>query len=149
MALSVDQDPRRRRIITYIVLGVIFLTILGIALGVFRSASTNATASSRADQLRSAFKAAGLPQPSKDQIVRVLGDDGGGMCSDPSKALHTATLQSQMTNGAGGPGQRPIISDSDIVQGEVLAISIYCPDKLAEFTSYVKTHYKFDDVIRS
>ena len=77
----------------------------------------------------------------------MLGRDGGAMCQDPNGALSRAMLQAQLSNGAGGPGQRPVIADTDVVQGETLAISVYCPDKLAEFTRYVKNTLTFDDVV--
>jgi hypothetical protein len=148
VALSVDLDPKRKRVVTYIVLGVIFLGLLAVALGVFSHAKASANANQKADQVQAAFTAAGLPAPPKDQIVRVLGEDGGPMCEDPTNALHKATLQAQMTNGAGGPGQRPVITDTDVLQGELIALGIYCPDKLAEFTTYIKDNYKFDDVVK-
>jgi hypothetical protein len=148
-SISLDHDPKRKRIITYIVLGAIFLALLLIGWGVFRTAHTSKTANDNADKLLSAFAAAGLPQPSKDQIIRVLGADGGAMCDDPTSALHRANLQAQMYNGAAGPGMRPIRSDKDVVQGEVLAIGIYCPEKLAEFTTYIKNDLRFNDVIKS
>jgi hypothetical protein len=147
MSLSVDMDPKRKRVITYVVLGVIFLGLLGVAIGVFRHAKASASADQKAGQLQAAFSDAGLPVPDKEQITRVLGSDGGGMCDDPTDALRKAQLQAQMSTGAGGPGARPIISDEQVVQGEVLAIGIYCPDKLAEFTTYINDNLKFDDVI--
>ena len=36
-----------------------------------------------------------------------------------------------------GPGARPVIADSRVVQGQLLIIKIYCPDKLADFQEYV------------
>jgi hypothetical protein len=148
LGISSVIDPKRKRAITYVVLGAIFIALLAIALGVFRSAKSSVTANQRADKLRAAFAAAGLPQPSRNQIVRVLGDDGGEMCDNPTNALRRANLQAQLSNGAGGPGQRPIIADLDVVQGEVLAIGVYCPEKLAEFTTYIKNDLQFDDVIK-
>ena len=46
--------------------------------------------------------------------------------------------------GAGGPGMRPVIADAATsCRVSVLAISIYCPEKLAEFTNYIEDNYKF------
>jgi hypothetical protein len=143
---TVNPAPETRHRITYIVLGVIFVVLLGSALAVFRSAKSTAEAEEKADQLTAALNEAGLPVPSKDQIVHVLGDDGGAICADPNSALKRAALYDQFTNGAGGPGLRPIIADSTVVQGELLAIKIYCPEELEEFTAFVND-LKFDNVV--
>jgi hypothetical protein len=141
------NDPNKRRRTTYWVLGILFAVMAGGALLAFSSAKANRVAEDKAAQLTSAFAAAGLPQPTTEQITRVLGDDGGPMCQDPNNYLHQAVLQYGFNNGATGPGIRPVISDKLVVQGEVLAISIYCPEKLPEFTAYV-AKLKFDDVIK-
>jgi hypothetical protein len=60
-------------------------------------------------------------------VVRVLGDDGGAICDDPNSALKKAILYGQLTNGAAGPGIRPVIADNRVVQGELAVIKIYCP----------------------
>ena len=148
-SLSLDVDPKRKRVVTWIVLGAIFLILAIIALATFRSAKNNVQASQKADQLLAALQTAGLPQPSKDQIVRVLGHDGGAMCNDPNAGLEQAQIQASMDNGAAGPGMRPTISDEQIVKGELLALGIYCPEQLAEFTNQIQNNYKFDDVIHN
>ena len=68
----------------------------------------------------------------------MLGDDGGAICKDPASALRKALLFSQLTNGAGGPGIRPVIVDSRIFKGELLVIQIYCPDELPQFQQMVE-----------
>lgn len=141
------NDPHKRRRTTYWVLGILFVVIAGGALLTFRSAKATQNATAKANQLAEAFAAAGLPKPTTDQISRVLGEDGGAMCKNPNDYLKKAILQYGMSNGAAGPGIRPVITDKQVVQGEVLAISIYCPEKLPEFTTYV-TGLKFDDVIK-
>lgn len=144
-SLSLDHNPRRKRIITYVILGGILVVLVVIALFIGKTVKTNTTATRRAEQLQTAFQQAGLPVPSTNQITRVLGDDGGPVCEDPTSALSKANLNAQLANGAAGPGARPTTVDPDVVQGEALAISIYCPEQLAAFTSYVKG-LKFDDV---
>ncbi len=145
MALSVDLEPKRKRYITYVVLGGIFLILLIIAVLVFGSAKDSVQANRKAKQLQDAFAQAGLAVPDQNQIVRVLGSDGGPICQDPANALNQANLNAQLSNGAGGPGARPTVVDKNVVQGEALAISIYCPEQLPAFTNYVKG-LKFDDV---
>lgn len=69
--------------------------------------------------------------------MRVLGTDGGATCTDPNEALNRAILLSQLANGAGGPGARPVIADSRVVRGQLLIIEVYCPDQLEEFQQFV------------
>jgi hypothetical protein len=134
--VTVD-DPRRTRRTTYIVLGVAFALLLVVALAVFRSAEDSATARAKADQLGSSFAAGGLPEPDRDQVIRTLGDDGGAVCADPESALKQATLDGLLVNGAAGPGQRPVLADRKVLQGEALIIQVYCPDRLPAYTRYV------------
>jgi hypothetical protein len=136
MTLSVDNPTRTRRT-TYVVLAVIFLLLTVTALLVFRAAKSSAAANDKADQLISALGAAGLPAPSKEQVVRVLGDDGGAVCANPGSALTRASLYSQLTNGTGGPGQRPVIAADNVVRGELEIIRIYCPEELSSFQKFV------------
>jgi hypothetical protein len=130
------QTPRERSwlyITACIVLGVMVV----IALLAFGSARETQNAQDKADQLITALQAEGARTPDKDQIVRVLGDDGGATCENPNKALSRATLLSQLANGATGPGARPVIADSRAVKGQLLIIKIYCPDELADFQAFV------------
>ena len=76
--------------------------------------------------------------PSQEQIIGVLGDDGGALCKDPASALRKSILFSQLTNGAAGPGIRPVIVDSRVFKGQLLAIQIYCPDQLPRFQQMVE-----------
>ena len=47
--------------------------------------ATTRQASDKADEFIAALDEAGLTAPSKDQITRVLGDDGGALCDDPGE----------------------------------------------------------------
>jgi hypothetical protein len=146
MTDSVDTEAPSRRTM-YIAFGVIFLVLIVIGLVVFSSAKSNAAAEDKADQLISELNAAGLRAPSKDQIVHVLGDDGGALCDDPSGGLRKAILYGMLTNGSGGPGLRPIIADNEVVQGQLAVIKVYCPDELPDFAQVIND-LKFDDVVK-
>jgi Tfp pilus assembly protein FimT len=133
---SETQTPRERSwlyITACLVLGVMVV----IALFAFGSARQTKKAQDKADQLISELNAVGARAPDQDQIVRVLGDDGGATCANPNQALSRATLLSQLANGAAGPGARPVIADSRAVQGQLLIIKVYCPDELADFQAFV------------
>ncbi len=139
------QEDRERRTI-YIVVGVALAVLLVIALISFSSGKSSQQADQKATQLIAALKAAGAPAPSKDAVVRVLGDDGGALCDDPAGGLRKGILLGQIVNGAAGPGLRPVVADRRIVQGQLLVLKIYCPDKLPTFQELVND-LKLDDTV--
>ena len=141
------QSPRERSFIYYLAWGVLGLMVLG-SLLVFNAARETAQAQQKADELITALDEAGARTPDRDQIVRVLGEDGGATCEDPNDALSRATLLSLLANGATGPGARPVIADSRVVQGHLLIIEVYCPDELEDFKEFVDD-LKTDDVASS
>ncbi|MFD6445874.1 hypothetical protein ACFWEJ_12255 [Promicromonospora sp. NPDC060204] len=146
MSTPDETQSRRERTILYVAVGVVIGVLLVLALVLYRAADRTHDAEAKADQLIQALDEAGATvSPSKDQIVRVLGDDGGATCADPNDPLNRATLQAQLANGAGGPGSRPVISDRKILRGQMLIIQIYCPDELEEFQQYVDS-LETDDV---
>jgi Tfp pilus assembly protein FimT len=127
-----------------ILLGVI--TLAGVL--AFSRGIDNAQAQNKANELVNALTEVGARTPDVDQVARVLGDDGGATCEDPNDALSRATLLSLLTNGATGPGARPVIADSRVVQGQLLIIEIYCPEELEDFKGFVDD-LKTDDVATS
>jgi hypothetical protein len=139
-----NQDHRERSWL-YITCWVVLIALVVGGLIAFRSATETKNANDKADQLITELKAAGARTPDKDQIVRVLGDDGGATCADPNDALSRSILLSQLTNGATGPGARPVIADSRVFKGQLLIIKIYCPDELDDFQAYVD-NLKTDNV---
>ena len=137
MSTNLETSTRRGRSVVYIVAVLLLVVLAVIGLITFRGARETERAGEKADQLISEIESAGSTAPSREQIMRVLGDDGGAVCADPNEALSRATFQAQLTNGAGGPGTRPVISESRVVQGQLLIIEVYCPDELADFQQYV------------
>lgn len=143
---TVNPSEKTKHTTTYIVLGAIFIILIVTGLFVFRSAKSSVEANRKADELISRITAAGFTAPPKDAVTRTLGDDGGFICEDPNNALRRAMLNSNLANGAAGPGQRPVIADDIAVKGEALVISIYCPEKLADFQQYAD-NLKYSDVV--
>lgn len=123
--------------VVYVIFGVAFLLLAGVALLTFRSADQSEEATAKAGQLQTALTRAGFRAPQTEQIVAVLGTDGAAVCLDPGNALRRGILNSQITNGAAGPGTRPVIADSRVVQGQKIIMEIYCPDTLAAFQQVV------------
>ncbi len=139
MSTVEETSTQKDRRLVYIVITVGLVLLLIICLVFYRSAQSSQQAQDKANQLIAAPQKAGVRVvPSQEQIVRVLGDDGGAICKDPASALRKALLFSQLTNGAGGPGIRPVVVDSRIFKGELLVIQIYCPDELAGFQQVVE-----------
>ena len=128
----------------YIVIAVVFVVAAVAGLLVHRSAKSSAAAEDKAAQLTTELESAGVPAPTSEVLVRLLGDDGGAVCEDPNSALSRATLLSQMTTGTGGVGQRPIIAAGRVVKGEELILKVYCPEELADFQDFVDD-LKLDD----
>jgi Tfp pilus assembly protein FimT len=140
-----ESQSGRERSTIYIVVAVVLAILLIIGLITFSSEKSTQAAEQKADQLIAALEAEGARTPTRDQIVHVLGDDGGATCSNPNDALSRGILLSMLSNGAAGPGIRPVIADSRVVQGQLLIIKIYCPDELPDFQEFVDD-LKTDDV---
>ena len=148
MSTPSENQPPRERTWIYFTAGVVLLLLTVWAVFAFSSARETRRAEDKADELISALEDAGARTPDQDQIVRVLGDDGGATCDNPNKALSRATLLSLLANGATGPGARPVIADSRAVKGQLLIIKIYCPEELEDFQEFVDD-LKTDDVAGS
>ncbi len=137
MTTTPESSTRHERTVLYVIVAVAVVALIVAGLLVYSSAKSTRQAEAKADQLTAELQKAGARTPSRDQIVRVLGEDGGAVCANPNQALTRATLLSMLANGAGGPGTRPVIADSRLLQGELLIIKVYCPDKLGSFQQLV------------
>ncbi|SDM06526.1 hypothetical protein [Arthrobacter sp. ok362] len=137
MSTDMESSTKRGRSVVYIVSMVLLVVFAVVALLTFRQARETQQSLAKADQLIVEINAAGGTAPSREQIARVLGDDGGAVCANPNGALSRATFLSQLANGTTGPGMRPVISNNRIAQGELAIIKVYCPDQLAEFQEFV------------
>jgi Tfp pilus assembly protein FimT len=147
MSTSMETQPRRERSALYVVSMGILVVMVVVGLLTFREARTTQEAEQKADEFVAALQDAGaIRLPSQDQVVRVLGDDGGAVCENPDEELSRAILFSMLTNGAAGPGARPVIADSRVVQGELLVIETYCPEHLEDFQDLVDDLELDDDV---
>ena len=137
MSTHLESSTKRSRSVLYIVSMVLLVVFAVIGLLMFKSARDTQQALEKADQLIATIEAAGGTAPQREQIARVLGDDGGAVCANPNDALSRATFQAQLSNGATGPGSRPVIADAQIARGELAILQIYCPEELAEFQQYI------------
>lgn len=143
-----ESQPGRERTALYVVVAVLVGALVVVGLLAFRAGAETRDAETKAAALVAALEDAGARTPSEEQIARVLGDDGGATCQDPNKALSRAVLLAQLTNGAAGPGSRPVIADSRVLQGQLLIIEIYCPDQLEEFREFADSLKTGDVALR-
>jgi hypothetical protein len=137
MSTPTETQSTRERSWIYITALVVLGVLVVAGLIAFNSARETRNAEDKADELIAALEDAGARTPDRDQIVRVLGEDGGATCENPNDALNRAILLSQLSNGATGPGARPVVADSRVFQGQKLIIEIYCPDELDDFNEFV------------
>jgi len=133
VSTPVEHESKRQRTWIYVTAIVILAGLALWALLAFNTARNNQQADAKAERFIALVEASGLTAPDKDQVARVLGEDGGAACANPNAALSRATLNSMLANGATGPGARPIISESRAVKGQLLIIEVYCPEHLDDF----------------
>ncbi|RYP86857.1 hypothetical protein EKO23_07735 [Nocardioides guangzhouensis] len=137
MTTHLETQSARERSWIYVTACVLLGVLVLVGLITFRSAKESNEANAKADELIAALEDAGARTPDKDQIVRVLGNDGGATCENPNNALGRAVLFTQLANGAAGPGSRPVVADRRMLEGQLLIIQIYCPDELEDFQEFV------------
>ncbi|GIG37943.1 hypothetical protein [Cellulomonas pakistanensis] len=126
-----DTTRTPKNTVVYAVAAGLLILLVLVALLTFREARQTARAEDRADELIAVLEEAGVERlPSRENVVRVLGEDGGAACQDPAHGLRQATLHSMLMNGASGPGMRPVITDSRLLQGQLAIMEVYCPDEL-------------------
>ncbi|WP_308188336.1 amino acid permease [Nocardia australiensis] len=127
--------------------GLASLVLIVVGVIAFEGIHNDAEASTRAEQLHDRLVDAGIPAPQPRVIADTLGRDGGLVCQDPSLPLIKARYQASVSNGASGPGNRPIIGDRDVATAVELAIATYCPDRLGEYLDQVQD-MKFDNTTK-
>jgi hypothetical protein len=137
MSTAMETQSKRERSTLYIAVAVAIGVLTIVALIFYRSAEATREAEAKADQLIAALEDAGARTPDRDQIVRVLGEDGGAVCENPNDSLSKSILLAQLANGAAGPGTRPVIADSRVLQGQLLIIEVYCPNEFEDFRQFV------------
>ena len=112
---------------------VVLVAILIVGLFTFNSVHTTNASFRKAKELTEKLTAAGFPAPDQGQIARTLGTDGGVVCTDPNSALKQGLWLGSLSNGAGGPGQRPVIADKRILDAGAIVVQVYCPSQLTVY----------------
>jgi hypothetical protein len=131
-----ERSTRTQRMLVYLVVGIVLGGLVVAGYLRHHSARATADAEAKADRLITRLTQEGARAPSRDQLVRLLGTDGGSICVDPAAALARATSDAGIANGAGGPGTRPVLTSGTVVRAQLLVIEVYCPAQLAGFRQY-------------
>lgn len=137
MSTPLETQTGHERRLLYVIVGIVTVVLMVLGLVLFSSAKDTKQSEEKADQFIAALRASGSRTPDRDQVIRVLGSDGGATCTNPNSSLGQAILLSQLTNGASGPGARPVIVDPRVVAGQLLIIKVYCPEELPDFQKFV------------
>ena len=127
------QEKSHKWVYIVIVVAIVALMVAGVVL--WRDVKTNREAHVKARQFIAQLNAAGLKAPSEDAVVRLFGVDGGGYAQNPDSALLESQYAWQL--GTAGPASRPVILDPDFAKAAAIYVSVYAPDKLAEFQKFV------------
>ncbi|MGW4353264.1 hypothetical protein ACWELJ_14405 [Nocardia sp. NPDC004582] len=133
-----EGAPERTRRLVYIAVAAVLVAVAVAGVIMFQQTRTrDDDAMSKARELSSRLEAAGLAAPDPTTIADSLGKDGGLVCQDPSSPLIKARYRASISNGAAGPGSRPVIADDEVLKATALAITTYCPDRLAAYLKSV------------
>ncbi|WP_225727762.1 MULTISPECIES: hypothetical protein [unclassified Nocardia] len=145
--MTMRDVPFGKRRLIYLISAVLLglMAIFGVVM--FTETARDTDAAAKAQRLHDRLADAGLPAPEPRVIGDSLGRDGGLVCQDPSSPLIKARYQSAISNGADGPGSRPVIGDRDVAVAVELTIATYCPDRLGSYLNQVRD-MKFDDTTK-
>ncbi|TCJ94107.1 hypothetical protein [Nocardia alba] len=137
--MTTGDAPDHKRRWIYLTAGLLLVVFALTGLFTFSAIHESTQATAKAQQLHDNLVAAGLPAPEVKVIADTFGEDGGSICQDLSAPLIKARYQDSITNGAAGPGQRPVIGPRDFAEAGGLAIATYCPDRLQDYLSHLET----------
>lgn len=131
------METRSEERAIYVGVGLIVVVVLIVGLATYRYARATELAKSKADELIVALEEQGMSAPSPDMAIRTLGEDGGAICATADDDHALARFALSLAPAAGGPGARPIVVDEDLLQGEVLVVQIYCPEKMLKVQEFL------------
>jgi hypothetical protein len=120
----------------YVVIIVIVAVLMVGGVALYDHGKNTREAHAKAKEFIARMEAAGYPAPNEQEIVDRFGADGGAAAQNPDAALLEAQYTAQL--GTAGPATRPIILDPDFLKSAEIFLSVYAPDKLAEFQAFEK-----------
>lgn len=128
------QEKSHTWIYVVVVVAIVALMIAGVAL--YERGKDTREAHAKAKEFIAALQDAGYRAPDEDVLVELFGSDGGAAAEDPGAALLRWQYAAQL--GTAGPASRAVILDPDFVKAEEIFLSVYAPDKLADFKEFVE-----------
>jgi hypothetical protein len=132
----------------YAVIGVVLLVLAIWGVAAYRGHEESEQAQELAAELNQRLEDAGLRTFDEEEIARVLGTDGGAVCDTADGDLAQGLLRLMISNGSGGPGLRPVRTEGRVLQGMVLIVQTYCPDKADDVEDFLDD-FEFDNVVRN
>ncbi|MFD3707261.1 hypothetical protein ACFWUP_29345 [Nocardia sp. NPDC058658] len=145
--MTTGDAPDHKRHWIYLTAGVLLVVFMLTGLFTFTQIHRSGQVDAKAQQLHDNLAEAGLPAPDAKVIADALGEDGGSVCQNPNDPMIKARYQSAITNGAAGPGQRPVIAPNQSAQAVSLTIQVYCPERLQDYIDHLDT-LKLDDTTK-
>ncbi|MEU9129409.1 hypothetical protein AB0D08_15115 [Kitasatospora sp. NPDC048540] len=127
---------------------VVLVGMLITGILVYTQQHHNIQANKKAQELSGQLEAAGYRVPDQDQIVSTLGTSGGAVCASLGSVLKNALWLQNISNGAAGPGQRPVIGDRRAIEVEALILGVYCPDELVKYQDKLE-EIKTSDTVKN
>ena len=119
----------------YITVVVVIIALMVAGALMYHQEKQTKEAQAKAKEFIAKLNAAGLKAPSEAAAVRLFGVDGGPFAQNPDQSLMQSQYAWQL--GTAGPASRPVILDPDFAKAAAIFISVYAPDKLAEFQEFV------------
>ena len=119
----------------YITVVVVIIALMVAGALMYHQEKQTKEAQAKAKEFIAKLNAAGLKAPSEEAAVRLFGVDGGPFAQNPDQSLMQSQYAWQL--GTAGPASRPVILDPDFAKAAAIFVSVYAPDKLAEFQEFV------------
>jgi hypothetical protein len=130
-------------------IGVFVIVLMIIGLVAFTRPTDNSLAKTKAAQLQQVLRHRGLPVAPKLAVLSSsLGTDGGVVCKASGYNLTDAILNQQDSAGGGAlSAARVLPVESEILNGQLAIIDVYCPSRAAAFKAHF-AKYKLYNFVR-
>jgi hypothetical protein len=129
----------------WIVAIVALAVVAAVLVVVWEQRDTSEEARAKAVELKAKATALGIRTPPVRVLEAIYGDDGGALAATADSDLWRALLVS----GIGRQGEvngRPVIVDRKVLAWHYIVLSVYQPEKAADFKEYLEG-LSTDDVV--
>jgi hypothetical protein len=127
-----------RRVWGWVIAIVCIAAVAGVLVVVWHHGEQSAEAQKKAVELKARAAALGIHTPSVKILESIYGTDGGAVAATANSDLARAIS----IGGIGRQGEvngRPLIIDRQVLVWHYLVLSVYQPEKVAEFKKYLKS----------